>query len=70
MKIISWILSLFFSDMKPEDISLELIFVGLFFKAGWVLLITLLNYAVKAFKCTLAARPNLNSRRFTLCHEL
>jgi hypothetical protein len=71
MKITSRILSLFLSEMKPDDISIELIFINVFFKAQWVLLVALLSNMVKVFPCMGAGSANYgHSRRFTLCHEI
>jgi hypothetical protein len=45
MKTTSLILSLLFSDMKREDIYLELVFVMLFLKVGWLTLTVFLKHA-------------------------
>ena len=69
MKTISHILSLVLSDMKSEDVYVQLLFITLVFRAKWVLLIALLNHAMKAFNCTHAWAGNRVSYRLALCHE-
>ena len=69
MKIISRILSLFFSEMKPDDITMELIFITLVLKAKWVLLIALFNQIITAFDFTHAWAGTRVSYRFTSYHK-
>jgi hypothetical protein len=49
MKIISQILSLFLSEMKPWQIYMVLVFITLTFEAGWFMFVASLNHAVKTF---------------------
>jgi hypothetical protein len=71
MKITSRILSLFFSEMKPDYISMELIFITVFFRAQWLLLITLLSHTVKVINDAHAgAARSEQSHRLALCHEI
>jgi hypothetical protein len=70
MKIASHILSLFLSDLKSEDIYVQLLFITLVLKAKWVLLMVLLNHAVKTFNCTHAWAGNRVSHRLALCYKV
>jgi hypothetical protein len=49
MKIISQILSLFLSDMKPWQIYMVLVFFTLTFEVGWFMFVASLNHAVQTF---------------------
>jgi hypothetical protein len=70
MKILSRILSLLFSDMKPDDISVELIFIILILKSQTVLLVTLYKRAMTVFNCTHNVASATAPRHFTLCHKV
>jgi len=70
MKIISYILSLFLSGIKSEDIYLELIFIIPAFKAGWVGLFALLGQVVKAFTSRCHQPHSGLTHRLILCHEV
>jgi hypothetical protein len=68
MKIISQILSLFLSEMKPWQIYMVLVFMMLTFEAGWFMVVASLNHAVRTFanQNTWVSRPA--EGRVSLCH--
>ena len=68
MKTISYILSLVLPDIKSEYIYMQLLFMALLFKAGWLLLAGLLNQAVKMFKGLHSQHNSQGSGRLSLCH--
>jgi hypothetical protein len=49
MKIASIILSLLLSDVKREVIYVELLFISLFIKVGWFMLVAFLSHLIKTF---------------------
>jgi len=49
MKITSHIMSLILSDIKPEDIYVQLLFITLFLKVGWLMLVAFLSHAMETF---------------------
>jgi hypothetical protein len=70
MKIISYILSLFLSGIKSEDIYLELIFIIPAFKSGWVVLVAFLSQIVKTFPSRCQQSHSGLTHRLVLCHEV
>jgi hypothetical protein len=68
MKITSHILSLILSDMKPEYIYVQLIFITLFIKVGWFTLVTFLSHAMKTFTCRHDLMLSHSTSRLSLCY--
>jgi hypothetical protein len=68
MKIISHILSLILSDMKPEYIYVQLLFITVFLKVGWLMLAAFLSHAIKTFTYQQDQAHSQLTGRFSLCH--
>ena len=68
MKTLSYILTLVLPDMKSEYIYMQLLFIGLLLKAGWLLLAGLLSHAMKMFKGLHSQHNSQGSGRLSLCH--
>ena len=68
MKTISHILSLVLPDIKPEYIYMQLLFITLFFKVGWIVLATSLTHAIKTFIHQYGRGHSQVTDRLSLCH--
>jgi hypothetical protein len=68
MKTISYILSLVLPDLKSEYIYMQLLFISLLIKAGWLLLAGLLSHAMKMFKGLHRQHHMQVTGRLSLCH--
>jgi hypothetical protein len=68
MKITSHILSLILSDMKPEYIYVQLIFITLFLKVGWFMFVAFLSHTMKTFTCRHDLMLSHSTGRLSLCY--
>jgi len=68
MKIISHILSMILSGMKPEDIYVELLSITPAFKAVWVMFVAFLSHIMETFTYRPGSTHNQATARLSLCH--
>jgi hypothetical protein len=68
MKIAAHFLSPVLSDMKAEDIDVQLLFITLFYKVVGIVLAASLSHAIKAFTYQHERPHGQVTARISLCH--
>jgi hypothetical protein len=68
MKIISQILSLFLSEMKPWQIYMVLVFIILTLEVGWTMFFASISHAVNFFVTWPTWTSNQAKGGLSLCH--
>ena len=68
MKLLSYVLSLILSDIRPEDIYVQLLFISLVIKSAMLTCAVVLNLAIKRISTPQVRTHRQSTGHLSLCH--